>query len=81
MAETDPRRRSEPGGGRQSWRRWGLITVGVVLLLFMALNSQTVKVNLIFGSAEMPLIFALLIAALLGAIVGWVVPKVRRNER
>jgi uncharacterized integral membrane protein len=66
-----------PGG----WRRWGLIAVGVVLLLFMALNSQKVEVNLIVGSAEMPLIFALLIAALLGAIVGWVVPKVRGSGR
>jgi uncharacterized integral membrane protein len=81
MARHEPPRPADAGSERQAWRRYGLIAVAVVLLLFMALNSQTVKVNLIVGSAEMPLIFALLIAALLGAIVGWVVPKVRRSER
>lgn len=67
----------EPEG--PTWRRWATIAIGVVLFLFMALNSQTVKVNLIFGSAKMPLIFALLIAAGLGALAGWVVPKVRSS--
>jgi uncharacterized integral membrane protein len=79
MARHEPPRPADAGSESGSWRRYGLIAVAVVLLLFMALNSQKVKVNLIFGSAEMPLIFALLIAALLGAIVGWVVPKVRRS--
>jgi uncharacterized integral membrane protein len=80
MAETDP---TLPRGAKDvnRGRRWALIVLAVVLLLFMALNSQKVEVNLIFGSAEMPLIFALLIAACLGALVGWVVPKVRRPER
>jgi uncharacterized integral membrane protein len=77
----DPQRPAETTAERQSWRRYGLIAVAVILLLFMALNSQKVEVNLIIGTAEMPLIFALLIAALLGAIVGWVVPKVRRADR
>lgn len=80
MADTHPRRSSESSGERQSWRRWALIVIGVVLLLFMALNSQSVEVNLIFGSATMPLVFALLIAALLGAVVGWVVAKVSRSD-
>jgi uncharacterized integral membrane protein len=72
---------ARPGAAQRGGRRWAFITAAVVLLIFMALNSQTVKVNLIFGSAEMPLIFALLIAAVLGAIVGWVVPKVRGSGR
>lgn len=80
MAEPHPGRSRETGAERQSWRRWGLMAAAAILVLFMALNSQTVKVNLIFGSAEMPLIFALLIAALLGALVGWVVAKLRRSD-
>jgi uncharacterized integral membrane protein len=80
MAESGPTRHRDAQDGNGG-RRWALITLAVVLLLFMALNSQKVEVNLIFGSAEMPLIFALLIAACLGALVGWVVPKVRRPER
>lgn len=63
-----------------AWRRWGLAAIGAILLLFMLLNSQTVEVNLIFGSARMPLIFALLIAALLGALVGWAGPKLRGSR-
>jgi uncharacterized integral membrane protein len=78
MADLTPASAAQPAG--PSWRRWGLLVALAVLLLFMALNSQKVEVNLIFGSAEMPLIFALLIAACLGALVGWVVPKVRRRN-
>jgi uncharacterized integral membrane protein len=63
------------------WRRWGLTVAGILLVLFMALNSQDVEVNLIVGSAQMPLIFALAIAAVLGAIVGWVVQLTRRPDR
>ncbi len=75
----EPRQGRPDVGGAEgpSWRRWGLVAIGLVLLLFMALNSQTVEVDLIFGTARMPLVFALLIAACLGAVVGWVVPKVR----
>jgi uncharacterized integral membrane protein len=64
-----------------NWRRWALLAVAAILLLFMALNSQQVKVNLIFGSAQMPLIFALLIAAALGALVGWAAPRLRAHRR
>jgi uncharacterized integral membrane protein len=62
-------------------KRWGLWIAAAVLLLFMALNSQQVEVNLIFGSAQMPLIFALLVAALLGALVGWAAPRLRAHRR
>jgi uncharacterized integral membrane protein len=57
-----------------------MIAVGVALLIFMALNSQKVEVNFIFGSAQMPLIFALLIAAALGALVGWAAPRLRSSR-
>lgn len=68
------------GDSDPNWKRRALIAGGVVLLLFMALNSQKVEVNFIFGSAEMPLIFALLVAAGLGAIVGWATPRLRESR-
>jgi uncharacterized integral membrane protein len=72
---------ARPGqGGEPNWKRRGLIAVDVVLLIFMALNSQKVEVNFIFGSAQMPLIFALLIAAALGALVGWAAPRLRGSR-
>jgi uncharacterized integral membrane protein len=61
-------------------RRWGLAAAVAILLLFMALNSQQVKVDLIVGSAQMPLIFALLISAVLGALVGWAAPRLRAHR-
>jgi len=80
---TDPaghRRPAAPSEG-PNWKRRALIAGGAVLALFMALNSQKVEVNFIFGSAQMPLIFALLVAAGLGALVGWAAPRLRSSHR
>ena len=63
------------------WNRWLLIIGGALLILFMALNSQKVTVHLIVATVDMPLIFALLIAAVLGALVGWAVPRFRGSRR
>ncbi len=62
------------------WRTWLLVVVGAVLVVFVALNSQKVEVRFIVGSVEMPLIFALVIAAALGALVGWALPRLRRSH-
>lgn len=56
-----------------------LVIAGVLLLLFFLLNFQTVRVHLIFATVRMPLILALAIAALLGALVGWAVPRLRSS--
>lgn len=63
-----------------NWKRRALIAIGAVLALFMLLNLQKVEVNFIFGSAQMPLIFALLVAAALGALVGWAAPRIRSSR-
>ena len=77
MAEGAQGTRPGKAGSGQSLRRWVLIAGAVLLVLFMALNSQSVTVHFIFGTVDMPLIFALLIAAVLGALVGWAVPRLR----
>jgi uncharacterized integral membrane protein len=64
-----------------NWRAWVIGVAAVALVIFVALNSRQVKVNFIVGTAETPLIFALLIAAVLGAIIGYVGPLVRRHRR
>jgi uncharacterized integral membrane protein len=53
----------------------------LLLLLLMALNFQKVTVHLILTTIQMPLIVALLIAAILGAAVGWAVPRLRRTAQ
>jgi len=65
---------SAEGPGRRTWL---VAIVGAILVVFVALNSQEVEVKFIVGSAEMPLIFALVIAAALGALVGWALPRLR----
>lgn len=71
----------EPSRPEQSSKRWLLVGAGLVLLLLFALNSQSVDVNFILGSAEMPLFVALIAAAALGALVGWATPHIRSGRR
>ena len=42
-------------------------------------NSQKVQVDFLFVHTTTPLIFALLIAGVLGALIGWLTPHVRRT--
>jgi uncharacterized integral membrane protein len=37
-------------------------------------------VDFLFTTTDTPLIFALLIAGVLGALIGWLAPRVRRRE-
>lgn len=79
MAERAQGSRSPGAEQGAGWRRWLLIVCGVLLLLFFLLNSQKVTVHLLIATVDMPLILALLIAAVLGALLGWAVPRLRRS--
>ncbi|MEI4273138.1 lipopolysaccharide assembly protein LapA domain-containing protein [Klenkia sp. LSe6-5] len=46
-----------------------LVVVTVVLVLFVVFNTQTVRVSLVFGVVDLPLVVALLAAAVLGALI------------
>jgi len=66
---------------RTNWRAW-LTAIAVLLLLILVIqNSQKVEVHFFFADTHTPLIFALLIAAILGALVGWLLPRVRRSRK
>jgi uncharacterized integral membrane protein len=72
------------GAPRQEGRGWRAYVLGiaiVVLLIFVIQNSQKVTVDFLFTETETPLIFALLIAGALGALIGWAWPHVRRGRR
>ena len=68
------------GRNREGDGGWLLIVAGVLLVLFFVLNLQSVEVNLILAKVTMPLIFALAIAAVLGALVGWALPRLRSSR-
>ena len=63
------------------WKRWVIGIALVAFAILVAQNSQKVEVNFFFASTETPLVFALLIAGALGALIGWLAPKVRRHDR
>lgn len=57
------------------------MAAAVLLVVFVAQNSQEVTVDFLFTTTETPLIFALLIAGALGALIGWLAPILRRGRR
>lgn len=69
-----PAARTEGGMGM---KQWALLACAVLLFLFFVLNFQKVKVHLLIATVEMPLVIALAIAALLGLLLGWAVPRLR----
>ena len=71
----------QPQRRETNWRAWGLGVLVVLVLIFIALNSEEVTVKFLFFDASMPLIFALLITTILGMVIGYLVPIVRRHRR
>jgi uncharacterized integral membrane protein len=65
---------------KSSWRQWALGVAVLLVVILIAQNSQKVKVKFLFVDTTTPLIFALLIAAILGAVIGYVGPLVRRHR-
>ena len=64
-----------------NWRAW-LVGVLSALVLIVALqNSQEVSFELLFASFNAPLIVVILLAAAIGALIGYIAPLVRRHRR
>jgi uncharacterized integral membrane protein len=69
-----------PGRKRRSARFYITITAIVLAAIFILQNSQEVKVKFFFSTTTTPLIFALLLALLLGFIIGLTLPRFRRHD-
>jgi len=64
-----------------NWRAW-LVGILSALVLIVALqNSQEVSFEVLFASFTAPLIVVILLATLVGALIGYVAPLVRRHHR
>ncbi len=66
--------------GRRSAKFWVAVVLAVILVIFVAQNSQTVTVDFLFTTTETPLVVALVITGVLGALIGWLIPRVRRDD-
>lgn len=58
-----------------------LVLIGVALLLFILLNYDRVEVQLLFWDPQLRLAWALLGAAFLGFVAGWLVPRLPSRRR
>jgi uncharacterized integral membrane protein len=74
-------RELQPQAKQRNWRNWALGLAVLLALIFILQNSQKVQVKFLFVDTTTPLIFALLIAGVLGAVIGYVGPLVRRRGR
>ena len=61
-------------------RFWITVIAFVVSAIFILQNSQKVEVKFFFSTTTTPLIFALLLAAVLGFVVGLGLPRFRRHD-
>lgn len=76
----DPIGRAPKRDARSQFRLYAAGVVAVLALILIIQNSQKVEFNFFFASADTPLFFGLLIAFALGAVVGWLLPRVRRTR-
>jgi uncharacterized integral membrane protein len=60
---------------------WIAIVALVLLAVFVVQNAQRVEVTFLFTTTDTPLVLALLITGVLGAIIGWAAPRIRSHER
>ena len=58
-----------------------LVTAAVLFAIFVLQNTQDVEVEFLFTTTDTPLFLALLIAGVLGALIGWAAPRVRRGGK
>lgn len=71
----------ERRGIARSWKLWAIGIAVVLLVIFIAENSQEVEIRFLFVETQTPLIFGLLLAGILGFLIGWLAPIVRRGRR
>lgn len=74
--------RTTTGVPQQSRARLYIAITAIVLVaIFILQNTQKVEVKFFFSSTETPLIFALLLAAALGFVIGLGLPRFRTGGR
>jgi uncharacterized integral membrane protein len=76
-----PRAAGSGGDVGRTLKTVGYVTLAVVVTIFLLRNSQSVEVDFVFASLEVPLFLVLLAALILGAILALGVAGLRRRRR
>ena len=69
-----------PARKERGARFWITVIALVLAAIFVFQNTQKVEVKFFFSTTNIPLIFALLLAAILGFIIGLALPRFRRPK-
>jgi uncharacterized integral membrane protein len=88
---TDPKPTPSPvpttktkASGRSAGSTAKLVLVGIVLVfavLFIAMNTHDTKVDFVFGSTKISVIWVILLSLALGFALGALLPQLRRRRR
>lgn len=82
MASEEPEVISEAKGKKErGWRFYLAAGLAILALVFVIQNTEETNVSFLFAETEMPLFFALIITLAVGALIGWLTPRVRRSRK
>jgi lipopolysaccharide assembly protein A len=80
MSQQAPGSSSQKRSRREVARTTGFVVLAVLITLFAVLNTESVKVNWIFGSSKAPLIIVIVISLLVGIVLTYLAER-RANKR
>ena len=60
---------------REQARTAGMVVLAVLITLFAVLNLESVQVNWIFGTGEVPLIIVIVVSVLFGIVLTYLVDR------
>ena len=69
------------GPGGISWKAIILAALGIYALLLIILNAKTVSLDFVFFSHKTRVIFLVLLSMALGALIVWLVPRMRHSPK
>jgi uncharacterized integral membrane protein len=69
-----------PSSGGRGTRFWVVVVLALLGFVFIAVNFQKVEIDFIVGEARAPLVVALLIAGLIGFVIGLALPRFRGRD-
>ena len=80
QTQTHKQTGSTHGSDRKRMIALGIAALAAIwLVAFIVSNSETVKVSFVFGDLTLSLIWVMIICAVLGALLAWVVPRLSRR--